>query len=128
MMIISISCAILFLSNLFIFYKYKKLKNGLKEYLNIGTGRYGFYNYICNYSREYSAIVYVKEIDRYTNGYSKIKIDNIEPVYKNYLETSIEKANEHFVSLKLTADIDWLESEDYIRKTRKEKLDKLKKI
>jgi hypothetical protein len=117
----------LFLSNLFIYSKYKKLKTKIKDFCNIGTGRCGFYESIANYS-SYNSIVYIKELDRYTDGHSKIKIDKIEPINKKYLTQANEQANERFLSLRLTSEIKWLESEDYIRKLRKEKLENLKKL
>jgi hypothetical protein len=111
----------------FIYYqKYSKLKKGLKFYEDIGTDRFGFYK--IDSGKNYSSYVYIKEIDRYTNGYSKIKLDNIEPFNKTYNNEAIEWARKNFLSLMKTTDIEWLESEDYIRKVRKEKLENLKKV
>lgn len=124
-MIIGVIIFILLLAgNVFLGYKYFRFKQAIKSYNEIGTGRIGFYVY--NPTGNYSAIVFVKELDRYTDGYSKLKIDRIEP--KGGGETSIEWATEAFTSLKKTLDVEWLESIDQIKKIRKEKLLKLKKI
>ena len=100
------SLALLLIFQFVIFFKYIKLKSSLKSYEEIGTGRYGFYKYMGNYS-SYNAYVYVKEIDRYTDGYSKIKIDKIEALSKNSESDAISKATYHFVSLRLTSDMEW---------------------
>ena len=106
--------------------KYSKLKKGLKSYEAIGTERFGFYKVDCG---NYSSYVYIKEIDRYTDGYSKIKIDCIEPFHKqDYGDAATRHAMGKFLSLMKTTDIEWLESEDHIRKVRKEKLENLKKV
>lgn len=126
-MTIIVLFALLIFCNAFFIYKYLKLKEGLKSYEKIGTGRCGFYKYIGAYNY-YNAYVYVIEIDRYTDGYSKIEIDKIEPLNKSYSSESNEKAKNNFISLKLTSEIEWLESEDHIKKLRKEKLDQINKI
>ena len=109
--------------------KYFIIKKLIKEYEEIGTGRYGFYNYSYSSGSCYKAIVYVDELDRYTDGYSKIRINRIESTSTNtYKKDSKERAENDFISLKLTSEIEWLESEDHIKKLRKEKLDKLNKI
>jgi hypothetical protein len=119
--------ALLIFCNAFFIYKYLKLKKGLKSYEKIGTGRCGFYKYTGGYS-VYNAYVYVIEIDRYTDGYSKIKIDRIEPLDKRYNSEANEKSKDSFISLRLTNEIEWLESEDHIKRLRKEKLDQINKI
>lgn len=126
--IFSIILLLLFFSNLFMYNKYNKLKAEINSYNNIGTGRYGFYNNIITTYSDYNAIIYVIELDRYLDGYSKIKIDKIEPFNKRYSSKAIELANENFLTLKTTSKIEWLESEDYIKKLRKEKLDVLNKF
>lgn len=78
----------------------------------------------------YRVITYVSEIDRYTNGQSKIRLDEIEVVSgfnpKNY-EYIKKTTKETFCSIKNTVDIQWLESENVIKEQRKEKLDKIMK-
>lgn len=127
--IIALVVALVFLAGtIFFSYKYLTIKKLVKEYEEIGTGRYGFYNFGSS-SSSYRAIVYVDELDRYTDGYSKIRINRIEPTsISSYKRDSKEKAENDFISLKLTSEIEWLESEDHIKKLRKEKLDKLNKV
>ena len=117
----------LLLCNVVFIYKYLKLKKGLKAYEKIGTNRIGFYKYI-NFYPNYNAYIYVNEIDRYTDGYSKIEIDRIEVWNKSCENSSKEKARDSFLSLKLTSEIEWLESENYIKRLRKEKLIQISKI
>lgn len=111
-----------------IFYikKYNKLKKSINKYEEIGTNRSGFY--INNKGGNYAAIVYIDELDRYTTGYSKVKIKSVESLNPNYKEDSISYAYKKFVSLMETSDIIWLESEDNIKKIRKEKLEQIKKL
>lgn len=111
----------------FFCYKYLTLKKSLKQYTCIGTGKFGFYKIKFNFS-SYNSIVYIKEIDRFTNGYSKIEISNIEPLDKNESTEAIKQAKNNFVSLILTQNIEWLEGENSIKRIRKEKLEKLEKI
>lgn len=126
--ILIIIIAISLIINLILFVKYRKLKKSIQEYKSIGTGRYGFYNYNFHYSSLYSALVYVKELDRYTNGFSKIEIYKIETTCSVlYRDNTINMIKDKFISLKNTSDIEWLESEDQIKKLRKEKLEKISK-
>ena len=126
MMVALILITILLLgSTIFLGYKYLTIKKVVKEFQQIGTGRYGFYE---KRGTSYNAYVYVDEIDRYSDGHSKIKIHKIEAFNTAYQDNSISWARDSFVSLKLTSEINWLESEDYIKKLRKEKLDKLNKV
>lgn len=124
--ILIIIIAISLIINLILFVKYRKLKKSIQEYKSIGTGRYGFYNF--QYVNLYSALVYVKELDRYTNGFSKIEIYKIETTCSvSYRDYTINMIKDKFISLKNTSDIEWLESEDQIKRLRKEKLEKLSK-
>ena len=79
---------------------------------------------------DFESIVYVNEIDRYTNGESKIKIYKIEPGI-NKEKCSKEKIeryiNDKFKSIIKTADITWLESEQSIKDIRRKKLEQLRK-
>jgi len=125
-MLVAILISVLFLGGTIFFgYKYMTLKKLTKEFQEIGTGRYGFYEMRVG---SYDAYVYVNEIDRYTDGHSKIKLHKVEAISSTYRENSIGYAKDKFISLKLTSEINWLESEDHIKKLRKEKLDKINKI
>ena len=128
--IISIISISLIISLIFVFKFYKKyqnLKTNIKEYEDIGTGRRGFYHYGTPVNSYYS-IVYVKEVDRYTDGFSKIQLESIEPYNKYNYNNALGSIKNSFISLKKTDSIDWLESEDHIKKVRKEKLENIKKI
>jgi len=116
----------MFIALLVISFRYIKLKKLIKEYNKINTGRYGFY-VSKRTSSIYTSYVYITELDRYTNGYSKVEINRIEPFDKYYKNDSIMYAKQDFKSLILTSEIEWLKSEDHIKKLRKEKLDKINK-
>jgi len=79
----------------------------------------------------YDLVIYIKEIDRYTNGFSKIKITSLEVVsgFDHSQYTWVKQClTDKFSSLKKTSDIEWLESEEDIKELRKQKLAKLEKI
>ena len=74
-------------------------------------------------------IIPLSEIDRYTNGESKISLDKIEISCGNKLFN--RSGGESFIrndfqSLIKTTDITWLESEQSIKEARKNKLAQLK--
>lgn len=123
MILISIALFALFV---IILLKYIFLKKDVNKLYEIGTGRKGYYYY--NYGFSCKFIIYINELDRYTNGYSKISIDTIEIVNgdKRDKET-INYAITNFLTLKRTDSIEWLDGEMSIKKSRKEKLDKIKK-
>ena len=80
---------------------------------------------------KFESIIYIKEIDRYTNGESKIIIDKIDyGINDNKVSHSSidEFINGYFKSVVKTSDITWLESEQNIKAQRKEKLERLKEI
>ena len=76
----------------------------------------------------YTCILYIKELDRYTNGMSKIELTEIELI-SGFDSSKIDhvKINMRtkFSSLKKTSDIEWLESEESIKELRKQKLKKI---
>ena len=79
--------------------------------------------YICN--------VYVKELDRFTNGTSKIQLTDLELIsgydhsQYNWVKQCIR---EKFSSIKIATDVEWLESEEHIKELRREKLEKIKNL
>ena len=79
--------------------------------------------------KDINVIVFVNELDRFKNGESKLEIDKIECGI-SYSRISIENVEKfirgHFVSIKKTSDITWLESEPDIKEMRKHKLEQLK--
>ena len=92
--------------------------------------RMGYYKMTCiqDNTIDYFPIVYVSEIDRYTNGECKIKLERVEISCgnKNFSVTSAEIfVRKEFKSLVNITDITWLESEQTIKDQRKNKLKQL---
>lgn len=111
-----------------LFNKYKKIKKVLKS-LNTPL-RQGYYKMSCTQGKNnYTGIINVYEIDRFTNGDSKIKINNIEITKMDNNSINIESAIEFlkgdFCSIKKTNNIIWLESENSIKESRKNKLNEI---
>jgi len=82
-------------------------------------------------TKPYTCAIYVKEIDKFTNGESKIQLVDIEVVSGFSIEqySWIKKClRERFVTVKPQKEIIWLESEESIKELRKQKLDKLKEF
>lgn len=94
MIIIILLCIILFIINVFLCYKYFIIKKAVKSYEDIGTGKYGYY-------KTPKVIVYIKELDRYLNGYSKITIDKIEATTKYDKQTYIAEEKKSFPIIKI---------------------------
>lgn len=94
--------------------------------------RKGYYKMSCSQGQiSYEPIVYVKELDRYTNGESKVELQNIEISCGNRqfsLASATAFARRDFQSLVKTSDITWLDSEISIKTQRKEKLSHLKEV
>jgi hypothetical protein len=69
--------------------------------------------------------VYIEEIEKYKNGYSKVKIIDIESI-SNTSDFNNERVNnfvrDNFVSLIKTDKVEWLEIEEDIMEQRKNKL------
>jgi outer membrane lipoprotein-sorting protein len=105
--------------------KLSKVKNSV-----FGSIRKGYYEHPLTYDGDkFTTYVYVDEVDRYTNGKSKIKIDYIEaklPIGAslNFVREYLDKT---FVSLVDTNDVTWLESVDEISKERSKKLERILK-
>lgn len=124
---LAISTVLFFILSIMFALKFFKLRKSIKKFEEIGTGRYGFY-VNKHFNTDKNSYVYVKEVDRYSNGYSEIILDRVEPLKRSYSSDAIDNARNNFISLKLTNDIEWLEGEEHLRKLRKEKLEKIKKI
>lgn len=79
----------------------------------------------------YKIITHVKELDRYTNGMSKISITDMEVIsgFDTYQYEYVKKCmGNKFQSVKKTSDIEWLESEESLKEVRKQKLEKIMNI
>lgn len=112
----------------------------LQEYKSLtnNSNRTGFYQNTVNLTDKpggkglaYDCILYVKELDTYTNGMSKIELTKVELI-SGFDSTQFEHVKNvmrtKFPSLRKTADIEWLESEDSIKEKRKLKLEKIKNL
>lgn len=115
------------------------VQNELKEKLKVfndfqSSLKQGYYTYTINLvdkdntQNAYICNVYIKEIDRYTNGLSKIELVKIE-VISGFDPAQIEwvklGVKARFSSIKKTSEIEWLESVESIKKLRKKKLEEL---
>lgn len=125
-----------------LFFKYRKLTSNIKNIRNIvenlqKTWRRGYITQslvITNDNPEIKDInfeptLYLREIDRYTNGTSKVEIEKIEygiDSEKFTIERIDKYIRERFKSIVKTTDVIWLESENEIKELRKNKLEQLK--
>ena len=117
----------------------KELKNSLqiemklfKEQLELKRGYYVQELTTTNKpKKDFKVKVYIKEVDQYTNGKSKIAITSIG---KCSLPDGItqQKINAHiyesFDELRDSKDIEWLESTNEIQKIREKKLSRVMKF
>jgi len=113
--------------------KNEKLKIGLNENILKLNLREGFYTDTIKFAEnqdaketdDYDAKVYVKELEKYTNGYSKIEHIRTD-VYNGFSQNKYDMAKRtiqnKFESVVKTSDITWLEVDDDINKLRKEKI------
>lgn len=79
----------------------------------------------------YHFIGYVREIDKYTNGESKIELDRIEITsgYDTRQYAHITRvATNRFCSVVPSKDIEWLESEESLKEQRKLKLETIENL
>jgi len=78
----------------------------------------------------YYYTVHVEEIDRYVNGMSKINLLSVE-ITGGYDHSQYEwvkkTTKDKFSSIKLSADVEWLESVESIKKIRHDKLSEIVK-
>ena len=113
-------------------------KNRVSRFNDIVNGnlKQGYYVHGLRYGsvdtgyESYDVDVFVSEIDRYTNGKSKIKFDYINvgkpPKDKNWKLDNTEKfIKNHFSELVDTKDIEWLESVNELQKAREKKLKRI---
>lgn len=120
----------------------EKYKNLSKKYTSIIDNakelqsplRNGFYKQTINLSdvkdslniEPYDCLVYVKELDKFTNGTSKIELKKVEVIdgfnIKKY-EFVKSVVSHRFCSIIKTEDIEWLESEESLKFKRKQKIE-----
>lgn len=115
------------------------LNDKLNRIKKISTGRVGYYSDSVNLLSEedkksglkgepYYFTIHVKEIERYTNGISKIELINIEVTSGYHIDQYSwvrESQKVRFSSLKKTSEIEWLELDKDLKESRKEKLNKI---
>lgn len=81
-----------------------------------------------NNKNPYDYVVYIKEVEKYTNGDCKISLDHIDviagfdPHQYDWIKRSVTM---RFPTLMKISDIEWLETEDDLKELRKQKLEKL---
>lgn len=122
-----------------LFFKYRKLTKNIRNIVeNLQkTWRRGYITQslvITNDNPEikdidFEPILYLREIDRYTNGTSKVEIEKIEygiDSEKFNIQRLDKYIRERFKSIVKTTDVIWLESENEIKELRKNKLEQLK--
>lgn len=101
----------------------------------LSTNRTGYYDNTISLieddgksSKSYVARIYVKELEKYKNGESKIELDNIEVISGfdiNQYSWVKRSVNDRFCSIKKSDQIEWLEIEEDLKEMRKEKLKKI---
>ncbi len=82
-------------------------------------------------NNKYHFIVYIRELDRYTNGESKVELDRIEIIngYSSEHYGHIKNvAKKRFCSVVPSNKIEWLESEESLKEQRKLKLEIIKNL
>jgi hypothetical protein len=122
--------------------KYTKLKNKIIAMNSVINElkkplRHGYYTKSINRTSitgavtNFTSFVYVNELDRFTNGKSKIEIEHIEPGINDALvnnDSVVKFINNEFISIIDTSYIEWLESEVQIKEMRKNKLNRLQEF
>jgi len=132
------------ISSIVLYLKYKKVNNKysltLQEFNR--TIREGYYegdmpleisdidgNIISKHKYHY--IIYVNEIDRYTNGESKVELNRIEITsgYDSGQYEHIRKVvTKRFCSVIPSDKIEWLESEETLKQQRKLKIETIENL
>lgn len=110
--------------------KYKDVRKDIRE-MNKSL-RKGYYEEKVNFCETkggqgdpYDCVVYIEELDRYTNGDSKIKLTKVEVIngfHSNLYSQARSAVERKFCTIKPTKDIEWLESEGKLKEKRREKL------
>jgi len=131
------------ISSIVLFFKYRKVNTKYKltiAELNKPL-REGYYEGdiplelieggVVKSKNSYHYIVYVKELDRYTNGECKIKLDRVE-ITSGY-ETSYYQhirnvAKSRFCTVIPSTKVVWLESEESLKEQRRLKLENIEKL
>jgi hypothetical protein len=108
--------------------------NKIKYILNDDIGRVGYYTIshwtIGTSKNPIEFTVFVKELDRYTNGDSEIKLTRVELLICPFKsrESIINEIKLSFSSVMKSSDITWTVSENAIKELRKKKLEAIQKL
>lgn len=132
--IIILTVLVLVFVSLFLLEK-SKFNRLLKEF--VSDDRIGYYDsngiyLIDDPNGRFYCRIFVKELEKYTNGMSKIELQNIEVINypangNNYIADVKLRIKNQFSILKKTSDIEWLEPTKNIKQQRREKLEQIKK-
>jgi len=113
--------------------KYESLVNEFNKLKQDSKLRKGYYKSQLTFTNinkkkfDFDVLVYVKELDKYKNGKSKIEFLYIDIIW-THSEIGPQKENvtnyvrNHFESLVDSTKIEWLESEEDIKEIRKNKM------
>jgi hypothetical protein len=133
-----IGLCILFISNIVYLVKYKSLDKKTKDIISELDKplRRGYIQLTLTHTDPETEVVttfypnvYVKEIDRFTNGECELEIEKIEPgIFKISSDQIEQYIKTQFHSVHKITNITWLESEVALKEMRKNKLEKLKSI
>jgi len=88
--------------------------------------RIGFIDASVNY---FSVFIEYEELERFKNGFSRVKIISIKPLtndrdkYNN--NKSLEYVKSHFKDIVKTDSIEWLERDENLMEVRRKKLERL---
>jgi hypothetical protein len=134
--VLGVFAILLFIAFIAVNIKYRKLVNEktiTNKYISELNKplRYGYISkpLTWNDTTKFTCRVYVKELDRFTNGESRIEIDKIESGITSgqISPTTVENfIRDQFISVVETSDVVWLESENAIKDVRRKKLEQLK--
>lgn len=110
--------------------KYFKMKNVFNN-----TLRYGYYEHPMVYGKkndpdriEFTPIIHVRELEKYTNGKSKVSMYKIEYMISDKKIEHDKVRNyiiDNFTEIMETDEITWLEIEKSLKDMRKEKMQKI---
>lgn len=111
--------------------KLENMENVINEELININNKIGFYDGTYNLdNKKYSFRVYVTELERFSNGFSKFKFDNVDIMggfsIGNY-DIVIKYAKNDFIQIQTTTNITFLDRKVDITKLRKDKLEKILK-
>jgi hypothetical protein len=122
-------------SFIILFLSYKKLKNRYNEIIEVlkkPTLRHGYFetplistDATSKIETTFNPVVYVKELDRYTNGTCEVEIVKIIPKISSEKQSHnkvFKYIKDNFSPIMKISEITWIESEIEIKEIRKNKI------